>query len=170
MYISQPHAQRLQRNSPIYILLPRYIPYKHVFTLDMYSLNSWLPTSNTNLYFPHLWTACIICILYMSPVCPLYAPPMSLPKQYIAYISPITPYIYPLHIAHKTPIITYVHPISFLHISFSGPRTNCLIIYPQYIHISPIYRPYSPQHNLYISYISYTHHFWGPRTKCFSKI
>ena len=60
--------------------------------------------------------------------------------------------------------------LTFLHIPFSGPHTNCLIIYPQYIHISPIYRPYSPQHNLYISYISYTHHFWGPRTKCFSKI
>ena len=78
-----------------------YIPYKHVFTIDMYSLNSWLPISNTNLYFPHPWTACIICILYMSPVCPLYA--------------------------------HHIYPISFLHIHFSGHRTNWWIIYSHYI-------------------------------------
>ena len=67
--------------------LAAHIQYKFVFPSSLNCMH--------NLY--SLYVAC------MSPVCPLYAP---LPKQYIAYISPFTTYIYPLHIAHKTPIIT----------------------------------------------------------------
>ena len=116
MYISQSHARWLQRNSPTYILLPwvgmiypiHDISHTHMIypiqTIDKYSLNSRLPISNTNLYFPHPWTGCIICILYISLVCPLYAH-----------------HIYPISFLHK------------MHIHFSGHRTNWWIIYSHYI-------------------------------------
>ena len=53
MYISQPHARWLQRISPTYILLPRVWHYISHTNIDMYSLKSWLPISDTNLYFHH---------------------------------------------------------------------------------------------------------------------
>ena len=83
-----------------------YIPYiiYPIQTIDKYSLNSRLPISNTNLYFPHPWTGCIICVLHISPVCPLYAHHM-----------------YPISFLHK------------MHIHFSGHRTNWWIIYSHYI-------------------------------------
>ena len=86
--------------------IPSYIPYiiYPIQTIDKYSLNSRLPISNTNLYFPHPWTGCIICILHISPVCPLYAHHM-----------------YPISFLHK------------MHIHFSGHRTNWWIIYSHYI-------------------------------------
>ena len=156
----------------------------------------------------------------MSPaslVFRMYAcmPPLFPPSKtiYCLYIPHHPLYISPTY-CPQNPHHNIVHPISFLHIHFSCPRTNCLIIipsiytYPLYIvhispsityispvyrihitvkvpvpsafrkysipcisgkahtfekrgggHISPIYRPCIPHQNLYISYISYTHHF-----------
>ena len=95
MYISQSHARWLQRNSPTYILLPR-VGMIYPIQTCIYNWYVFPKQLAAHIQYKFVFPSSLNCVHYlyslygacMAPVCHTYVP---LPKQYIAYISPITP-------------------------------------------------------------------------------